>query len=79
MSVKVYHCVNGDGPIDGKNGFCTHFAHQMVCLHSHNVNFTDGNGDGDGKCKQSVRCSGEFNSVLCKEKMLGIHKENDNC
>ena len=30
-----------DRPFDGQNGFCTHFARQMVRLHSHNVNMTD--------------------------------------
>ena len=24
------HCVNGDGPFDGQNGFWTHSAHQTV-------------------------------------------------
>ena len=41
VSVKVYHCVNGNRLFDGQIRFCTHFARQMVRLHSHNVNLTN--------------------------------------
>ena len=36
VTVKVYHCVNGNGPFDRQNGFCTHSVRQMDCLHRHN-------------------------------------------
>ena len=42
VSLKVYHCVNGDGPFDGQNGFCTHPL--AWCK-----------PDGDGTCKQALR------------------------
>ena len=32
VSVKVYHCANGDRPFDGQNGFC---------LHSYNVSLME--------------------------------------
>ena len=37
VTVKVYHCVNRNGPFDGQNGFCTHSAHQTDRHHRHNV------------------------------------------
>ena len=37
--VKVYHCANGDGPIDGQIGFGIHSVHQCKF---------DGDGDEDG-------------------------------
>ena len=37
VSVKVYHCVNGDGPFDRLNGYRSHSDHH----HTHNVNLTE--------------------------------------
>ena len=37
VTVKVYHCVNGNGPFDRQNGFCTDSAHQMERHHRRNV------------------------------------------
>ena len=31
------HCVNGDRPVDGENGFCTQSACEMVRFYWHNV------------------------------------------
>ena len=49
VSVKVYHCVVETDHLTGRMGsmysmypfLCTHSAHQMVRLHSHNVNLMD--------------------------------------
>ena len=34
---RVLHCVNGNRPLDGGNGFCTQSAHQTVRFHWQNV------------------------------------------
>ena len=51
------HCVNGDGPFDGENGFCAQSACQTVRFHWHSVKFDSdrhGHGSGDGMCKQAL-------------------------
>ena len=44
LTIKVYHCANGNRPFDGQNWFCTHSAqfcshsaHQLARHHWHNV------------------------------------------
>ena len=56
VSVKVYHCVNGNRLFDGQIEFRTHSDRQTDCHYVHNVNLTDGDGDseGDGTCKQAL-------------------------
>ena len=41
VSVKAYHCVNGNGPFDVQNGFGTHSDCQMDHHYVHNVNLTE--------------------------------------
>ena len=41
VTVKIFHCVNGDGPSEGQIGFGTHSVHQAVRLHLHNNKLTD--------------------------------------
>ena len=38
VSLKFYHCANGDGPFDGQNGFRTHSDHHH---NRHNGNLTE--------------------------------------
>ena len=57
VTIKVYHCVNGNSPLDGQNGFCTHSACQTDRTIGTMLNFDgdgDGHGDGDGTCKQAL-------------------------
>ena len=44
ITVKVYHCADGDRPFDGKIGFGSHFVHKCKF---------DSDGDEDGICKQT--------------------------
>ena len=41
ISVKIYHCVNGNGLFDGQNWYRTHSDRQMVRLHLCNVNLVE--------------------------------------
>ena len=41
VSVKVYHCANGNGPFDGQNGFRIHSDCQTNRHYIHNVNLTE--------------------------------------
>ena len=38
VSVKVYHCINGNGLFDDQNGYRTRSDHHH---HTHNVNLTE--------------------------------------
>ena len=46
VTIKFYHCANGDGLFDRRNGSGTHSVHQC--------NFY---GDGDGTCKRTLNVS----------------------
>ena len=56
------HCVYGDG----QNGFCTHSIHQTVRFHWHNDKLdVDGDGHGDGTCKQVLSLYNDYSSSVC--------------
>ena len=50
VTVKVYHCTDGDGPFDGQIGFRTHSIHQ--CKFDSDC---DRDGYRDGACKGTLR------------------------
>ena len=60
VTVKVYHCANGDGPFDEQIAFGSYSVHQFKfdedCY---------GDGNGDGTCKRTftVRVSEVYSAI----------------
>ena len=58
ISVKIYHCANGNGPFDGQNRYRTHSAHQTVRLYWDNVNFTETDTETETLRVNKWKCRG---------------------
>ena len=62
VTIKVYHCVNGDGLFDRQIGFRTHSVHQ--CKFDRDY---DGDGSVNGPLQQEVNKKHSREKVLVKK------------